>query len=1009
MALADKVFKLIIDMDARKAKRGAAEAETAMTRLGRRISAIAPYATLAGAAMGAMFVRSSIQKAIEQEQALKAVESQIRATGGAAGVSAGQMAQWASELQRLTGIGDEVTLRMGAMLLSFKQIQGEVLQDTMRVAQDVATIMGGDMQTAALMLAKALADPVARLGELSRSGVVFTQSQKDMVKAMVESGRLLEAQKFILAEIESQYGGAAAAARDTLGGALRALSAELGDLQEKIILNTNAMGPLREAVESLVDVLQYLNGTFDETISWFDLFYTALGKKSLGKQWADTMEDAFGALPDWLVGSQQAMRGLGDEVKRTQDEIRKFKTGELEGALSASAKKTLLLADSFRVLHGLMPLLVQETERFGREKKKLVTASDLMDRALANEIKRLEELDKAAEPVVEQLTELQKLMQEFTSASYERKVEMLADVFGRIADSIEEVNRAAAEMRAVLGGTVEALPESPLFKFEDLATPEQVFGAIQEPGFWNKAGAVAKDQLTPAFMASFSAGIIQALANGDTQRALEQGFAAAFAVAGAAVGGAYGGPAGAQVGAQIGSVVGAILGSIISGGGPGQTKAVFGFGPGSTLDASGQRLEQFNRLLQELNRTFAELEHTINGTIELTNSFEIAIKENGEAWLRLYDQMGNLISSTPFESFEQALTAGLEHVMSSAIVNAAGPVGDAIAELFSMATERGFDQTMQDIETVAGAFQLIDDALGNFTLTGDAVLSQLDDLRFSLSQMGLSAEALAPILDRIAAAEEERMTTLRQDALGRLYQMALDAGLEGAKLAQKRAKLEQAIYQIQLAKLRAELKMLGIFEGFVKNLFKRLKKWADDIGNFAVDVGANLNNVALNIGRVSRGLGRRAQYRQDAAAARGGIVDFLTGMGFGGTSALGPGARFALAQQQFAEIFDLARGGNLSALQNITGFAQTLLQEGRAFYGSSEGFGNLFFEVNRMLSSLVGGKGSLSDLRDSVEVTAAKQLGVQESQLTTQQRMLREIQALRKDMAAVSTDARRTA
>jgi hypothetical protein len=78
-------------------------------------------------------------------------------------------------------------------------------------AQDLSAAGFGDAESAAKMLGKALNDPERGLTALSRAGVTFTQQQKDQIKTLTEGGEVLKAQQLILAEVESQVGGVAAA------------------------------------------------------------------------------------------------------------------------------------------------------------------------------------------------------------------------------------------------------------------------------------------------------------------------------------------------------------------------------------------------------------------------------------------------------------------------------------------------------------------------------------------------------------------------------------------------------------------------------------------------------------------------------------------------------------------------------------------------------------------------------------------------------------------------------
>jgi hypothetical protein len=78
-------------------------------------------------------------------------------------------------------------------------------------AQDLSAAGFGDAESAAKMLGKALNDPERGLTALSRAGVTFSQQQKEQIRTLTEGGDVLKAQQLILAEVESQVGGVAAA------------------------------------------------------------------------------------------------------------------------------------------------------------------------------------------------------------------------------------------------------------------------------------------------------------------------------------------------------------------------------------------------------------------------------------------------------------------------------------------------------------------------------------------------------------------------------------------------------------------------------------------------------------------------------------------------------------------------------------------------------------------------------------------------------------------------------
>jgi hypothetical protein len=205
---------------------------------------------LVGAAAG--FVGLSTFKgflgsAEEAQVSVAKLDNVIRTMGAGSWITRDQITDMASGIQAATGISDELIANGSAMLLTFANIRNEVgagndvFNRANSVMVDMADFMGGDMQGAAVMLGKALNDPIKGMSAMSRTGVTFSQSQQDMVKSMVESGDMLGAQRVILEAVEQQFGGTAAATAT----ASEKMSATLGDVGESI---GTALLPMIEAV-----------------------------------------------------------------------------------------------------------------------------------------------------------------------------------------------------------------------------------------------------------------------------------------------------------------------------------------------------------------------------------------------------------------------------------------------------------------------------------------------------------------------------------------------------------------------------------------------------------------------------------------------------------------------------------------------------------------------------------------------------------------------------------------
>jgi hypothetical protein len=72
----------------------------------------------------------------------------------------------------------------------------------------------GSAEGNAVQLGKALENPIKGIAALAKSGVTFTEQEKEKIKVLVESNKMLEAQEMVLAAIETQVGGTAKATAD---------------------------------------------------------------------------------------------------------------------------------------------------------------------------------------------------------------------------------------------------------------------------------------------------------------------------------------------------------------------------------------------------------------------------------------------------------------------------------------------------------------------------------------------------------------------------------------------------------------------------------------------------------------------------------------------------------------------------------------------------------------------------------------------------------------------------
>jgi hypothetical protein len=254
MTKSQKKFSSVLKTDFAKAQRSVDNfGRNFQRRIGVGV-AVASGIALAGITK---FVMDSSAAWDKQNLAIKGTEATLKSTGGVVGRTLQQLEDQASSIQKNTFFGDETVLQnLTSQMLTFTNITGTQFDRAQMAVVDVTAKLNGlgasgeNLQATTIQLSKALNDPVANLGALSRSGIQFSKGQKDQIKLLVQSGKLWKAQDMILSEIEKQYGGTAAALTQTTAGLHKQNMNIIGDIQEQI---GKAIEPLR------MKILQFVN------------------------------------------------------------------------------------------------------------------------------------------------------------------------------------------------------------------------------------------------------------------------------------------------------------------------------------------------------------------------------------------------------------------------------------------------------------------------------------------------------------------------------------------------------------------------------------------------------------------------------------------------------------------------------------------------------------------------------------------------------------------------------
>lgn len=220
---------------------------------------------LSGALLG-VGVGTIFSKFIEETKNAQSEQAQLAAvlksTGNAAGFTAAELNKMASGMAGFVSEGD--INRAQTRLLSYTGVVGDEFPRALQAAIDMSVRLGMTVEQSAETVGKALDIPSKGLTALSKQGFRFTEDQKKLVESLEATGRVAEAQDVVLKALEASYGGAAEAARNTLGGALQALQNQIDDLMTG---DDGSVNGLTASINELTDTL----GS-DETKQAFAMF-----------------------------------------------------------------------------------------------------------------------------------------------------------------------------------------------------------------------------------------------------------------------------------------------------------------------------------------------------------------------------------------------------------------------------------------------------------------------------------------------------------------------------------------------------------------------------------------------------------------------------------------------------------------------------------------------------------------------------------------------------------------
>lgn len=301
---------------------------------------------LTGFAAGMAVLTAGTYKSLkvfdEYQRGQLKTEALLKATGNAAGFTAQQLENQASSvaLNTLASVGGIVEAQN--VLQTFKTVSGDTFTQAIELSQDMAAVFGGTAKDKALQLGKALENPTEGLTALKKSGVTFTESERDMVRAMQDAGDVADAQSFILRKLRDQVGGAGSAEAGGLSGDVDTMSQRWDELLNSFAKTTGSAGIASSWIQNISGALQGLREAIDPTVSELENKLAKLQAEPLADDATKIKKDARKSEVDSLKVQILEAKAANDDMDAISQLItqRAEKIAEVEEKIAnASAPK----------------------------------------------------------------------------------------------------------------------------------------------------------------------------------------------------------------------------------------------------------------------------------------------------------------------------------------------------------------------------------------------------------------------------------------------------------------------------------------------------------------------------------------------------------------------------------------------------------------------------------------------------------------------------------------------
>ena len=383
------------------------------------------------------FISSAIDEWAQAESAQVKLTAALRSQSMAIPSVINGYLGMASSLQQMTTFGDEAIMGVQSMMIQVGGVMPGMMEKATRATLDLAAGLGIDLNTAGLLVAKAMA---GNTSTMSRYGIVLD-----------EATLAAEGASYVLDTLNEKFGGQATAQIDTYAGRVKQLNNAWGDYKETIgaflVNNPLVISALTNAAETSAEAAKYtgaVSTSFGDLVKASGSVLSPLGSViSLYERYVEVGNTVDTINRRLTAGRQDAAAGLGAYF-----DMQEMTNRGMEVAESVATR----YADRvFKLTEVLVPLTAEQRTQIktlldlGDSVKEVADTLDLAER----QVKKFQEAEKAA---AKESEEFAKFLDKVTIASTKLASTLGTDLVAAAEKQTAAVVKGMLEQMTAING-----------------------------------------------------------------------------------------------------------------------------------------------------------------------------------------------------------------------------------------------------------------------------------------------------------------------------------------------------------------------------------------------------------------------------------------------------------------------------------------------------------------------------------------------------------------------------